>query len=615
MTLRELAGAALERPGARASGARVRAWCESWQAGVGLIILCLAVYLPGLWSIPPVDRDESRFAQASRTMLESGDYVVPRIQGKARLNKPPLIYWLQAASARMLGDGPGADGMGEWGNGNIWVFRVPSVLCAIGTVLLTWRLGLRMFDARAAVLGAALLGVCPMVVWDAHQARADQLLMLTTVGAMHALFVCWTIAIRTRGVARAACPPVVSVVALWVFVALGILAKGPITPMIAALTAIVLSITARNVRWLLGLRPIFGLVIVAAMVGPWVWMVGREAGWSEYWTVVWHETIGRSAEAAEGHWGPPGYHLVLLSVLLWPGSLLTAIAFGRAVRRGYVASESARRPGAGWIARVFAFMRHARPSRLPEAFLIAWVVPAWIVFELIATKLPHYTMPLYPAIALLSARGVLAAGSVVRMRTVGPRIGFFVWGAIGVVGLTLSVAVVAALGEFQQFVPSAAIWLGVVYPALLALAAWRALRALSNGKFMRAQAIGIAMIVSWCWLTLGWVAPRSPALWSSARVAKAVYELGGAARPVTLVGYPEDSAVFMFRGRAEHISNRELSDWLSAHPSGIVAVDALARPAGAQLVRASLERAASIDGYNYSVGRPVRIEVYAPRSK
>src|SRR5690348_4119435 len=77
-----------------------RASARSWRrGGVGLIILCLLVYIPGLWTIPPVDRDESRFAQASRQMLESGTlegWVVPKVQDRPRLNKPPLIYWAQA---------------------------------------------------------------------------------------------------------------------------------------------------------------------------------------------------------------------------------------------------------------------------------------------------------------------------------------------------------------------------------------------------------------------------------------------------------------------------------------------------------------------------------------
>src|SRR4051812_21387330 len=78
---------------------------NAWAAGVLLVALCLAVYLPGFFAIPVVDRDEARFAQASRQMLESGDYVVPRVQGTPRLNKPPLIYWLQATAARVLTGG------------------------------------------------------------------------------------------------------------------------------------------------------------------------------------------------------------------------------------------------------------------------------------------------------------------------------------------------------------------------------------------------------------------------------------------------------------------------------------------------------------------------------
>src|SRR6185503_4650826 len=80
-------------------GAAARRLARSWRwGGAGLVLLCLAVYLPGLFSIPPVDRDESRFAMASWQMYTSGDWVVPRIQERARLNKPPLIYWLQAGA-------------------------------------------------------------------------------------------------------------------------------------------------------------------------------------------------------------------------------------------------------------------------------------------------------------------------------------------------------------------------------------------------------------------------------------------------------------------------------------------------------------------------------------
>ncbi len=603
LTLRELAGAALERRGTQASGARVRAWCESWHAGVTLIILCLAVYLPGLRSIPPVDRDESRFAQASRTMLESGDYVVPRIQGKPRLNKPPLIYWLQAASAWALGDGPGADGLGEWGNGNIWVFRVPSVLCAIGTVLLTWRLGLRMFDARAAVLGAALLAVCPMVVWDAHQARADQLLLLTTVGAMHALFACWK---HTRaaamapaaGVARAARPPVVWVLTFWIWIGLGALAKGPVCPMIAGLAIVMLCVASRKVRWVWSLQPVVGLCVVAGMVGPWVWMVGQANGWPEYWSVVWHETIGRSAEAAEGHWGPPGYHTVLLAVLFWPGSLLTLAAVVRCWKRGLGG-------------------RRLRAGRSAEMFLLAWAVPAWIVFELIATKLPHYTMPLYPAIAMLSARATLAATSrgCSTARKIADWFGYSIWIAIGA-GIFLVGAVVGS----EEVWAEAGV-MGRLTGVLPVVAAVMLLYvALRSGRLIQALAVALLGVVLWCWIVLGWAIPSSP-IWVSKRIAVEIAQLPrGASKPLALVGYQEDSAVFWMRGRAERILPGELATWMDTHPDGVAVVqtlglqDTLTSPLGEAheaMKRAHWTRLFDVGGYNYSIGRNIFVRGYS----
>ncbi|MBY0307723.1 MAG: glycosyltransferase family 39 protein, partial [Phycisphaerales bacterium] len=191
--------------GGGTGGGSGRVWrrrAASWRvAGVTLIALCLSVYLPGLWTIPPVDRDECRFAQASRQMFEhaalpveeqdrridsatglpgglhAGGWVVPMYGTKPRLNKPPLTYWVQVASAAaMTGGRPERDA--------VWMYRLPSLLSAIGTVLITWRLGVRMFDPRAAWLAGVLLAVAPMVVWDAHQARSDQLLTVLAAGAM-----------------------------------------------------------------------------------------------------------------------------------------------------------------------------------------------------------------------------------------------------------------------------------------------------------------------------------------------------------------------------------------------------------------------------------------------
>ncbi|HIJ63980.1 MAG TPA: glycosyl transferase, partial [Rhodospirillaceae bacterium] len=104
-----------------------------------LTLLSLALYLPGLSAIPPIDRDEARFAQASRQMLESGDFVRINFQGESRAKKPVGIYWMQAATAHLL-DAENA----------IWAYRLPSVLGALAAVLLTFHFGRHLLGRPAA---------------------------------------------------------------------------------------------------------------------------------------------------------------------------------------------------------------------------------------------------------------------------------------------------------------------------------------------------------------------------------------------------------------------------------------------------------------------------------
>ncbi|MBX3406104.1 MAG: glycosyltransferase family 39 protein [Phycisphaeraceae bacterium] len=550
----------------------LRPWCRRWSgAGLGLVLLCMAVYVPGLWNIPPVDRDEARFAQASRQMWESGDFIVPRIQDRPRLNKPPLVYWLQCASVAAFGDEPG-----RWPNGNIWVFRVPSALCALASVLLTWRIGLRMLDPRAAALGAALLAVCPMVAWDAHQARADQLLLLTVIGAQGALWSCWSDVRRGRRAATGAW------VGLWVWFGLGILAKGPITPMIVILTIAALCWHSRSCRWIAGLRPAVGIPIVCAIVAPWVVAVGMQVGWSNYLHTVWDETIGRSAGAKEGHWGPPGYHLVLLCVLFWPGVMLTGLAVRRA-----------------WKLR-----RHG-----PELFLLAWIIPSWLVFEIVSTKLPHYTMPLYPAVALLSARAVLAADTrrLAGLREFGTRIGLFLWVVIGVGIMAAGIALLEILARRGIDVRSELAVLMLWY-LFIGMAMFWSARSLWRGRFLRAQGHALLAAVLLLMLYMQTVIPAANQL--STRVVDEIERIDPAGlRPLGAVGYHEDSLIFLTRGRVERVGDGELSSWIEsrsageegAHPLVIRRVNPGDLDAQVYL--------AEIEGLNYSRGRFETVQI------
>lgn len=628
-----------------------------WWGGVGLLILCLSVYLPGLWAIPPVDRDESRFAQASRQMYESGDWIIPRVQNKPRLNKPPLIYWCQCASVAVFGDAPG-----QYANGNIWVFRVPSVLAAIGAVLLTWRLGLRMFDPRAAWLGAAMLAVCPMVVWDAHQARADQLLLFCTIATQFALYVIWSYSPSQReGVggranddqasatsARSARSPSSSTrrhsgllvpLLFWLALGAGIMTKGPITPMIAVLTVLALCVTTRRWRWMLELRPLLGLVIIAAAVAPWLialthrlghptsefrdelerngFALARgESGWLIYLRIVYDETLGRSTGAKEGHWGPPGYHLVLLTVLFWPGSLLTGLAIAKAFRRAFPVAQVSAGATGGLSASASAhgsrfqqFLARLRSINFDPTsrFLLCWIIPSWLVFELLSTKLPHYTMPLYPAIALISARAVFAAnrGVLKGLRDLGTRIGFAIWWIVGVAAtLGLSVLVIVAGREDQSSSAVAAVLPHMLPGVVLAITLVAAGRSVVRGCFLRAQILSLLAVVMSGATFLQFALPGAGRFWVSAQISNAADSRWHGDGPlINLSEFHEDSLVFLTRARL----TSALPD-VPPREGRLVVVSPTDEPIPV-LDGERLRLIRTVRGWNYSNGRRVAVYV------
>ncbi len=575
-----------ERPIGIESHSGRTAWAASPRAGLSLVLLCLVCYLPGLFSIPVIDRDEARFAQASRQMVESlllpvdqrdpdlhsGGIIVPMIGGKPRINKPPLVYYLQSVSvaAFTLGD-PTRDA--------IWMYRVPGVCCAILSVLLTWRLGLRLFDPRAAALGAALLAVCPLMVVDAHMARADQLLLLTVLVTQHLLWNAW------RAIERDGRLALASAISLWAAVGIGVMAKGPITPMIAILTAIALAFASGKWMLLGRLRPVTGLVVVAAICGPWIYAVGSVLGWETYLKTILDETLGRAGEAKEGHFGPPGYHTVLSAVLLWPGSLLTLAGFARAWRRGGLWRRPSRR--------VLA----ARPA---ERFLLAWIVPSWIVFELVLTKLPHYTMPMYPALALISARAVLGAAQLPGIRGFGSRFGVRLWGVIGmVVALSASYVVARDLRGLPWY-------FGLIYlPCAMAAGTlfqtFRVRRVGTDhmGLLNSGIRVSVALAVVLFQLSL----PLATSIWNTDRIMDEVRTIDPTdARPLASVGYHEDSLVFATRARVDRINIEHAEAWLASRPHGLLIVPTN-RVSDLKNVHPLTPGWSSFPGYNYSNGR------------
>ena len=148
-----------------------------------LVVPALLAFLPGFFQIPPIDRDEARFAQATKQMLETGDYVDIRFQDEVRYKKPVGIYWLQAAR----GQSRRARSACRTRTRTIWLYRIPSLLGAIGAVLLTYWAALAFVSRRAALLAGLMMATSILLGVEARLAKTDAMLLLTAVAAMGAM--------------------------------------------------------------------------------------------------------------------------------------------------------------------------------------------------------------------------------------------------------------------------------------------------------------------------------------------------------------------------------------------------------------------------------------------
>ena len=126
------------------------------------------VALAGMWSLPPLDRDEARFAQATVQMLESGDYVSIRYQDRERNKKPAGIHWLQAASVHFLSDVEARE---------IWAYRIPSMIGVILASIFVFMIAQKLYDQRTAFLAGLLFASAPVIAAEATIAKTDGVLL------------------------------------------------------------------------------------------------------------------------------------------------------------------------------------------------------------------------------------------------------------------------------------------------------------------------------------------------------------------------------------------------------------------------------------------------------
>jgi 4-amino-4-deoxy-L-arabinose transferase-like glycosyltransferase len=523
--------------------------------------LLLACALPGLFGLQPLDRDESRFAQATSQMFESGDFIRISFQDEPRNKKPIGIHWLQAASVAALG-GPEAR--------MIQAFRIPSLLGALLCAFAVFKIGALLYGRREGLIGGAAIACGLLLSTEAGIAKTDAALAgfiaLSYVGLAGA---------------RATMPQKSAPWLFWIGMGMAALIKGPVGPLIVILSIVMLLVWERDAKWLRPLAHWPSIALATLIVVPWYIAIWQATGGQFFSDAIGQDLAPKLAGKSENPSIPPGAHLLISPLIMWPGSVLIPAAIW-----------------AGWTLRKDPRVR----------FLLAWAIPGWLLFEAAPAKLAHYTLPVHGAIVLLGAVGLMA-GAWNRPLVKWPGLGLL---AVG--GLILTAVPMALASDIAPSYRDQAIIVSVVIGvSVLTALIMTARNVKAAGLWLAASAIVVSIGVK------GYFVPRIAQLNVSTRVSEALEYANlhprlstGKPGPLIGFGYQEPSLIFATRSDSA-LSSIEAATKAAMVGSGVVvARDSLAT-LNQSLASVNLSVVRVDDqvttGVNYSKGDPVALVI------
>lgn len=536
-----------------------------------LFLFSIVMTVSGLASLPPVDRDEARFVQATKQMVETGDYVDIRLQDVTRYKKPIGIYWLQSAAVALSGEGAAAP---------IWVYRLVSMLgIAIAVVGIGWT-GAKLFGANAGLAAGLMMAAIFATAFEGRDAKTDAMLLACCVAAQGALAQVYMAAKRNEPV------PGHLPWIFWIAQGLGILIKGPVSPLLSLLTATALVAFDRDWRWLLKMKLVRGVVIVLAIVLPWLFLISWKSGGAFFQEAVGKDMLNKVAQGEESHGLPPGFYMLTYSLFMWPFGLIAV--------------------GAG----LQAINRFRDDPRL--RFCLAWYIPFWLVFEAIPTKLPHYVMPAYPGMALLI--GWLLTLPADQANAPLRRWQTWLWWATAFGLAVVAIGLAAVCVGAPLYLNKTFSWWSIPAAIAVLITGYLAFPRQLQVSLPRIAAIAVGAGISFS-LLFGVIAPSLKPIWLSPAIKAAV----DANRPcdatvLASARFQEPSLVFLVGTKTVLTDVEGVAQHLLADPSCALGLAPIKEEQKLTDMLAtqgkSARRLTEIDGINYSSGDKLSLGLY-----
>lgn len=536
-----------------------------------LSVLAFGILI-GHHTLGVIDRDEARFAQASKQMLVSGDYITPRFMDELRAKKPIGIYWLQSVSAALFGQA------------DISSYRLPSLVGFLVSLVLIFRFSRSLWPSSPGpaqgLIAVMLLASSPLLIAEAHLAKTDSVLLAVLLAQQLML---WRIyKDRLNEYAR---PPWLT---FWVCLSVGILLKGPISPLLALTSCVVLCGLDRHLSWLKQLHIFKGLIVACCLVLPWAIAVSTATEGAFLDIAIKGDFLSKVQSAQESHGAPPGTYLVLLGFLFWPG-----LAF------------------AGRIAGLGRHVFTVDAAR----FCLAWFAGYWLVIEVVPTKLPHYILPALPALVLLASHSLfcrmLPPTRLMRWISEGLLI------LAGLCGLTLAAALLWASVRFGGITGGRAFILALSTTCLIILCLWRL------WVWRQHQRLADMLMVLGCGalvhiIAFAGIVASASAIHVSSRLAAEISRLPIQPAVISMVGYHEPSAVFHLGQDVLLLNADEAAVFMADSEDGLAVVEQTARQDFLDVtdkLGLNLVSAAHVRGFTISRGRDIDLILYQRTSR
>ncbi len=531
-------------------------WSRGWRGPLLAALIALAAALPGALALPVTDRDEARLAEASAQMLETGDFTAIAVDDQASDRRPAGVHWLQAAAVAITSNAEAR---------HIWAYRLPALAGAmLAAAACAWG-GAALFGAAAGLLAGGLFGAS---------------LLLSTAGAVDApaALLCAGVTLAVSALGRlylaANGGPTAGrriKIALWAGIALAAMAGGPVGPAAVVLTGAGLWLVDRKAPWLRSLGWGWGLILLAAVVGPSVvaGAVNGVDGSAPSWPA-----FGGSGERT------PGFHLLIAPMMLFPFTLLLPAALTLAWR--------ARRETAVKLA-------------------LCWLIPSWLVLEFGRGQPLGGGLIVYGALAWLCAAALTRGPGLMSLR---------VGAALQLAAGTLWLVLVLYAG--LRFGGGAAVAWCVFAALLLALAAFLASAGMQTGKPWRAVTVGGLLGLVAHGAVLAGAAPRLQPLWAAQRAVAALTKAGLDPRagvtpgPVAVIGYGEPSLTFALGGLTEALTPDEAPEAIQeGRPAIVEERQEAAFLRALQTTNRRARKVGEVDGFDYANNSDIRLMLYA----